>query len=86
LKSIIREQAIPQKVVHEIREGGELGDEILAERVSRGGVVREVEGEILIPLSMAKELAKLLNTQVALLESLISKKPGDNAEVAHVGK
>ena len=47
---------IPQKTVQEVNESGEVGDEIMEERVSRDGLVREIE----IGISVRPEVAKNL--------------------------
>ena len=54
---------IPQQIVHEIMESG-LGAEIKKERVTRGGIVREVEVDVLMNLDVAKSMHKWLGQKI----------------------
>jgi hypothetical protein len=46
--------AIPKRLVFGFEEDGTLTDEILKKRESRGGIVREVESELVMDLETAK--------------------------------
>lgn len=64
---------IPQQTVHEITPEGKLGPEIVGERITKDGIVREVEVEAIMDLDVAKSLAKWLNEKIQIMES--RKKP-----------
>ena len=60
---------IPKQTVHQVTEQHILGDEILAERVIRDSVVREVEISVSMSLDVAKSLRDLIDRQVQALET-----------------
>jgi hypothetical protein len=63
-------QAIPQTVFHPISEEGRLGEEISDRRVTKGGIVREVEADVLMDERAAAELYKWLGERLADLKRL----------------
>ena len=68
---------IPREVVHSVNADGSLGDEIVSERVSREGVVREVETTILIEPATARQLHEWLGKrleQVQAVQRAMSRK------------
>jgi len=65
---------IPQQVVSTVHENGTLGREIAEERVSRDGVVREVEVEAIMSLDTARALRKWLDEKIQSLEDLLELK------------
>ncbi len=62
---------IPQSLVHEVTEG-KLGPEV--ERVTKKGVVREVDVEVMIDLDLAKSFQRWLTEKIEALEQLQSQK------------
>jgi hypothetical protein len=64
---------IPRQVVHSITEQKALGDEILAERITRDAVVREVEISLSMSLGVAQSLHDLLAQQIREIESKASQ-------------
>ena len=71
--------AIPRKVVHEVTEANTLGDEVLAEREMKGGVIRQVGVEVLVDLPMAKSLLLWLQEKVDFVEkNLAVQGKGEN--------
>jgi len=69
--------AIPQMTVHEmiVNEQGlqRPGPEISAERISKGGIVRELESEVVMTLPSAELLYKWLGDQIGQLKKFQSK-------------
>lgn len=55
---------IPELQVMQVDENGLLGSELANERVSKPGVVREVEVGVVLSLSTARALAQFLTEQV----------------------
>jgi hypothetical protein len=68
---------IPKTTVHHLTEQHTLGDEILAERVTRDSVVREVEISVSMSLDVAKSLRDLIDRQVQAMETG-KKTPSEN--------
>ena len=56
---------IPQITVQAIKESGELGDEILAERVSKDGIIRQLEVGISMRPDVAEAFVKWLQERLA---------------------
>lgn len=54
-------KAIPQRLVFSVEEDGNIGDEILSERVSRDGFVRELEIGASMSVETAENLVEWLN-------------------------
>jgi hypothetical protein len=61
---------IPQRIVHAIEPRGVLGGEIAEERISRKGVVREVEVDVVLNLEMAVSLRKWLDDKIKNLQEV----------------
>jgi len=61
---------IPTHVVHSISADGRLGEELRERREARTSIVREVDGEIILQLQVAKSLIQHLQEMVNLLEKL----------------
>jgi hypothetical protein len=57
--------AIPTLTVQSIKENGELGEEMISERVSKDGVVREMEIGITMRPEVAEALVKWLQERIA---------------------
>ncbi len=62
--------AIPQMMVHEITEGGEIGPEHQEERLGKKGIVREIEMGAVMSVETANAFIRWLQQQVGLLEKL----------------
>jgi ATP phosphoribosyltransferase len=60
--------AIPKKIVHEVDQTGLLGSEILEERETRDGVVRDLEANLIMDLEVAKSMLVWLAEKAAELE------------------
>lgn len=63
---------IPSELTFEIDNNVKLGKEI--KRVSKQGVIRDVQVGVLMDLEVAKNLIKFLNDQIAFIESNKLKK------------
>jgi hypothetical protein len=61
---------IPLSVVHALKDDGSLGDEIMAERKSRDGVVREVEVGLEMNLHIAEQIHEWLGKKIEQLKAL----------------
>lgn len=61
---------IPTKAVWSITGNGEMGDEIVAERESKVGVIRDVHCNIMVDLNTAKKIKEWLSQHIQVLESL----------------
>jgi hypothetical protein len=62
--------AIPQTMVHEITETGQVGPEHTEERVSRNGIVREVEVGALMSVDTATHIVAWLQEKIDLIRKL----------------
>jgi hypothetical protein len=62
--------AIPQMMVHEITEGGQVGSEHLEERVSKKGIVREVEVGATMSVEVAQTIVAWLQERIDLIHKL----------------
>ena len=58
---------IPRKLSFDLESQGTLGQEI--SRDTKGGLVREVEVEVMVDLEMAKSLVEWLKEKVQILEA-----------------
>ncbi|MFN0168467.1 MAG: hypothetical protein ACKV22_18735 [Bryobacteraceae bacterium] len=64
--------AIPQIVVHPLESSGTLGEEITAERITKGGIVRELEVGLTMNLAVAEGIHKWLGNKISELKVLTS--------------
>ena len=62
--------AIPQVMVHELTEGGQVGSEHADERVGKQGVVREVEVGAMMTAETATILISWLQEKIELVHKL----------------
>jgi hypothetical protein len=62
--------AIPQVMVHEITEAGQVGAEHQGERVGKKGVVREIEVGAMMSVETAKSLVTWLQEKIDLVQKL----------------
>jgi len=67
---------IPLQTTHELDAQGNLGQEIRAERASRDAVVREVEAELIMDVSTAKNMVAWLQELVEKIEKKRALKEG----------
>ncbi len=63
---------IPLVTVQEILESGELGPEITSERVSKQGLVREIEAGLAVDLQVAEQIRDWLSSRIDDLKKLQS--------------
>ncbi|MCL1470645.1 hypothetical protein [Argonema antarcticum] len=61
---------IPQQTLHKIDPDGSIGEEIIDERISRDGIVREVEVGAVMDISTAKSLIELLQELIEQVEKV----------------
>lgn len=59
---------LPDRVIHPINKDGKLGPELVDERVIRGGLLREVQVSVIVPLSVAKSLHTWLTEKIGDME------------------
>lgn len=62
--------AIPRRVVQRVTPSGALGDEVQERRESRNSIVRELDSDLFLSLSVAKGVQKWLGERIAELEKL----------------
>ena len=78
-------QPIPQQTSHEVEKASDgsfkVGDEMRDERVSRNGIVREVEVEILMDPKTARLVCDWLEKQLVTLEKL-EKELGERSAIS----
>ena len=70
--------AIPRQTAHELNADGTLGAESFDRRVSRPGVVREMDVDVFVSVDVAEQLANWLRDQVEVIRSHTgsARKPG----------
>lgn len=64
--------AIPQIMVHDVTDAGQVGAERPEERISKEGIVREVEVGAIMGVETATSFVKWLQDQIDLLKKLKS--------------
>jgi hypothetical protein len=67
---------IPKQIVHYLTDQHTLGDEVLAERVIKDSVIREVEISVSMSLEVATSLRDLITKQIEALEHVKKTLPG----------
>lgn len=65
---------IPQITAHIIKPDGRLGEEIPEEKITRNGIIREVEVGAVLDLSTAKALITWLQDKIEVIENIQSTK------------
>lgn len=68
---------IPNFTSHELGADGTVGPENTAERISKDGIIREVEVGVILDLEGARSLIKWLADKVNTLEALTNSKKDD---------
>lgn len=71
--------AIPQRIVHEVGEDGRLGPLLPGQTLSRGSVVRELDVDIVMTLSVAQSVVNWLQTQINDVKAIRAAN-GENEE------
>lgn len=66
----IERTPIPQKLVFEVKDGLP-GNEIVEERIGKGGFIREIDCNIMIDLNTAINLREWLDSNIKTLETVI---------------
>lgn len=64
---------LPDQTAQKLSPEGQLGEEIMDERIERDGILRELEVNVVIDLAFAKTLVKWLNDKIAFVEKSISE-------------
>jgi hypothetical protein len=67
--------AIPSTLVHEIKEDGNIGEEIVPDRVISSAIERRIEFGVLMDLNLTKSFHKWLGQQIAQIENLVASAP-----------
>jgi hypothetical protein len=62
--------AIPQMMVHDLTESGQVGSEHLDERVGKKGIVREVEVGATMSVEVAQTIVAWLQEKIDLVQKL----------------
>jgi hypothetical protein len=62
--------AIPQMMVHDITEAGQVGSERTDERISKKGIVREVEVGATMSVEVAQKVVEWLQERIDLVQKL----------------
>lgn len=76
--AIYNERApIPRETTHLVTADGRLSDVIHDKTVSRSGIVREMDVDVIMSVPAAKEMAKWLGDQINKLEQLQSHAKGN---------
>lgn len=74
-------QPIPQQTIHEVASTGKVGDEVKEERITRGGIVREVEAELIIDLDGAKIIHQWLGDKIKECEGILKEVQKSKEEI-----
>lgn len=72
---------IPQQTVHSLTAEGQLDKEIRENRITKEGIVREIEVDLVMDLTVAKGLAQWLNDKIKETESIQEKRSKNTARV-----
>lgn len=56
--------AIPRQIIHELAPDGQLGEEIPGRRVSRGGIVREMDVDVYMSVETVESLRNWLTDKI----------------------
>lgn len=76
--------AIPQIMVHDVTDAGQVGGEHPEERISKEGIVREVEVGATMSVDTATSFVKWLQDQIDLVNKLKSKAEQEKEKNASV--
>lgn len=66
-------QPIPQAVTYAVKESGVIGDELVSERLSKDGFVREIEADLVFDLSTAESLVTWLQDKIEKLKARMAE-------------
>lgn len=64
--------AIPQRMTYSVKADGALGEPVDSETVSRGGLVRELDVDVMMNLSVAEALYKWLGARIQELKAAMA--------------
>lgn len=67
---------IPQQTIHQLTDAHTLGDELKEERISREGIIREVEAEVIMDIETAESLASFLNEKIVEAKGILGEAKG----------
>ncbi len=60
--------ALPQRMTHELTPGGEIGAEVVSERLSKDGLVREMEVSLIMQPDRIKALIDVLQNMLVRID------------------
>ena len=69
-------QAIPRQVVHTLNADGTLGPEISERRVSRPGIVRDMDVDVFMSVDVAENFCNWLREQIQTIRARTQSAPG----------
>lgn len=72
--------AIPQRIVHQVAPDGTLGPRIDAQMLSRGGIVREVEVDLIMSAEVAQNLGIWLLQRASEAFAGLQEQPDNTGE------
>jgi hypothetical protein len=79
-------QPIPQQMCHTLdAETGRLGDELEDQRITRDGVVREIEANVVMELPTAKSFLRWLEAKVTEADEVIKLKAASSPQQTRRG-
>ena len=64
---------IPQLIEHKVNPDGTLGEEVLEGRISKSGLVREVDVDVVMNLTTARALKDWLEEKIGHVERMIQR-------------
>lgn len=81
--TVFNERApLPDQIVHEIKEDGTIGSEIVDERIARDGLVRELEANLIMDVEFAKVFVKWLTEKISFIEKTIEDAQREQAKTS----
>lgn len=78
--------AIPQMMVHDVTDSGQIGSERISERVGKSGIVREVEVGATMSVETATTLVAWLQERIDLVKKIrktAEQEKGKNESAVH---
>ena len=72
--------AIPRRVVNKINADGSLGEEIEEEGITRGSIVREMDVDVFLRPTVARNLHRWLGEQIDRVEAMNALSGGEGDE------
>jgi len=68
---------VPTQITHKIDQAGTLGEELTERRATRGGIVRELEANLVFDIETAKRLADWLLGKIQQADGAVTQKGPD---------